>query len=591
MGIRRLAVTVLLAPLMGGLVAAPVAAQQDASPPATDPANGEIERPPEVPGEPVCTITDWRLQELSGMVALDDDTFVVINNGGQVWDAQPIFFLNRECQVIDQIRYPALPRDPEDLAYDRERNILWVGDIGDNTVAGRAAGDPRGTVAFWRVDLAGDRIPVIHRFAYPDGAHDAEALILDSDGTPIIVTKAPGTASLYRPAAPMVPDNLPEQAVPLERIGEFSPPDTGADHALGRLARIAITGGATAPDGTRVVLRTYTDAFEFDITDGDVVAAITEGTPRITPLPGEPQGESITYSPDGQFFYTVSETAEFAGVNPVILRYTPTEPAPEPPPEEEVAPPPPSRSLLDRLVDRLGLRGIINVIGAVGIIGLLLVAVGIFGIVRARRLAADDEDEDYDEEGYDDDEGYDEDFVPYPDGGQGGGATARARVAPPPNGSDPGAHHGGAPPGGAVPGAHPGGAAQGWEQAPQPGVYTSGTVYGGAGQPSAAPPPDPGVAPPRGGTVYGASAGYQEHPFDQDHPDGYPEQPGAGYPGHGHSPQGYAQPQGQPEAGGVYGGGYQYGPEYGQQYQQPNPDEVPDYYYDDPDYPYEFRDR
>jgi hypothetical protein len=365
--------------------------------------------------------------------------------------------------------------------------------------------------------------------------------------------------------------------VPLELVGEFSPPDTGAEHSFGRLARIAITGGDTAPDFTRVVLRTYTDAFEFKVADGDVVAAITEGTPTITPLPGEPQGEAITYTADGQFFLTVSETAEFEGVDPVILRYTPTEPAPAPVPEDEAAPPPPDRSLIDRVVDRLGLRGIINLIGAVGVLGLLLVAVGVFGIVRARRSPADDDYDDYDDEDEDDFDGHaDDGFDPYPDGGQGGGATARARVTPLPD----------APPLGQSGGPHPG-----WEKAPQPGVYTAGTVYGGGGQDGQLSP-ESGVAPPRGGTVYGAGAGYQEHPFDQDHPHGYPEQ-AEGYPGQqpGHYPQGYAQPQGHPEPGVYGGGGHHYGQTYGQQSQPYNQDEVPDYYYDDPDYPYEFRDR
>ena len=70
-----------------------------------------------------------------------------------------------------------------------------------------------------------------------------------------------------------------------------------------------ITGAASAPDGRRVVLRSYADAFEYDVPDGDVVRALTTGTPRITPLPDEPQGESITYSRDGRSLLTVSEAA------------------------------------------------------------------------------------------------------------------------------------------------------------------------------------------------------------------------------------------------------------------------------------------
>jgi hypothetical protein len=79
-----------------------------------------------------------------------------------------------------------------------------------------------------------------------------------------------------------------------------------------------ITGGAVAPDGRRVVLRTYTDAYEWDVPDGDIAAALAAGDPRHTPLPGEPQGEAIAYTPDGAAFVTASE-----GVRQPLRRWTP----------------------------------------------------------------------------------------------------------------------------------------------------------------------------------------------------------------------------------------------------------------------------
>jgi hypothetical protein len=544
-------VAVLVAPLIGAALVGPAAAQP--SPTPSGPAEAEVEVPPAVPGEIVCTIVDWRMQELSGLVALDDGGYIAINDGTQSWQRWPIFLLGPDCQPAGEIYYTGDGAfDPEDLAYDRSDGVLWVGDIGDNAAGGTGEGQPRPTVALWRVDLNGDRTPVIHRFAYPDGAHDAEALLLDGDGIPLIVTKEVGAAGIYRPVSDPVPNNPHEQAVPLERVGEFTPPDTGAEHAFGRLARLVITGGATSPDGTRVVLRTYTDAFEFDVPDGDVSAAITDGTPRITPLPDEPLGETITYSPDGETFLTVSESPQDVEYQPVILRYTPTEPAPEPTPEEEAAAPPPvSRSLLDRL----GPQGIINLVGVVGVIGLIMVGVGVYGIVRARRAAADEDlDDDAEDEDLDEDGRFEE---------QPGGATARARVAPP----DSTQPH--------------------WEQPAghQPGVYSAradGYRDPGYDQPEphydGTAPLDPAhPAPPRSGTVYSAGAGYQEHPFDQDYPHGYSNHQQPGYQEGGY-PQ---QPHDQPEAGGVYSGGnYQYRDE-----------DVPDYYSDDPDYPYEFRDR
>lgn len=260
---------------------------------------GQIEVPDPVPGEEQCAITDPRLVQISGLVAFEDG-YLVVNDSTFFEDRQPIFLLDQACQVVDQIGFPTLPRDPEDLELDWSTNTLWVADIGDNQAAGTAEGEPRATVALWQVELDGDRTPLIHRFSYEDGQpRDAEALVLDGDGTPIIITKTIGAAELFVPAEPLRPNNPPEDAVPLQRVGELRPPDTGSEHRLGALARQVITGGATAPDRSAVALRTYADAFELDVVDGDVIGAITEGQPRVTPLPEEPQGESIAYSADG----------------------------------------------------------------------------------------------------------------------------------------------------------------------------------------------------------------------------------------------------------------------------------------------------
>jgi hypothetical protein len=332
-------------------------------------------------GEEVCPIADPRLVEMSSLVAIDEG-YIVINDGTDAADREGIFFLDSGCQVVDQILYPTPPYDPEDAALDRENNVLWVGDIGDNAAEGTADGDPRVTVAFWRVDLAGDRVPVIYRFAYPNGEpRNAEALVLNGDGTPIIVSRGIGTAELFVPAQEPQPNNPPEAAVPLESVGELTVPESETEHPLGQPAGQVITGGANAPDGSRVVLRTYTDALEFDVSDGDVVAAITGGQPRVTPLPGEPLGEAISYTLDGERFITVSEVpADQQDFTPAILSYAPSQPAP------------PASEAQNQPADSgggggggLSLPDIVKLVAAVGVLGILLVAAGVFGIVRARR--------------------------------------------------------------------------------------------------------------------------------------------------------------------------------------------------------------
>jgi hypothetical protein len=262
-------------------------------------------------GAAVCTIGDTRLDEISGMVATVSG-YAVVDDSSDLDSHLKIFFLDGKCKVSRTVSYPTRPRDTEDMALAPDGTI-WVADIGDNDKS-------RQTVALWRL-AKGARSPVIYRLSYPDGQHDAEALVLAGDGTPVIVTKDPITARLYVPATPL----RAKTTVPMKRVGEFSLTATGTSNPFSIAGRLVVTGGANSPDGSRVVLRTYADAFEFDVTGGDVVKAITTGTPRITALPDEPQGESIAYSPGDASFLTVSETADQpAGTKPTILRYTPT---------------------------------------------------------------------------------------------------------------------------------------------------------------------------------------------------------------------------------------------------------------------------
>jgi hypothetical protein len=311
----------------------------------------------------VCTVTDPRLTEISGMVRTADG-FVVVDDGSDQSSHWRVFFLDNRCAVTRTVRYPSTPRDTEDLAQAPD-GTLWVADIGDNN-------RNRKTVGLWRL-AKGARSPVLYRLTYPDGAHDAEALVLAGDGTPVIVTKDPLSAGLYQPAA------APRAGatVPLRRVGGFDLPSTGTSNPFGFAGRVVVTGGATAPDGSRVVLRTYADAFEFPVTGGDVVRAITNGSPRVIPLPDEPQGESIAYDRDGRSLLTVSEQRTAAP--PVILRYAAPPPASPSPPAHPSSRPPPSAAAAAPV------RHTTALVGAAGLAGLAVVALVAVGITRIRR--------------------------------------------------------------------------------------------------------------------------------------------------------------------------------------------------------------
>lgn len=316
--------------------------------------------------QPVCRIGDERLTEISGLAATATG-YVVVNDGSDDPDHRRIFFLNKRCAVVRTVAYPSRPRDTEDLAAAADGTV-WVGDIGDN-------GESRSTIAYWKL-APGAKRPQLYRLSYPDGAHDAEALLLPpGGGPPLVVTKSIAGAAVYVPAGPLRAGGT----TPLRRAGGVRVPLTGTSNPFGLPGRLVITGGAVSPDGQRATLRTYADAFEFDAPAGDLVRAVTEGTPRTTPLPNEPQGESVAYTPDGSALLTVSE-----GGGP-ILSYplgnepaAPAKPSAKPSAAPSSAAPRPSAVAAPEAPSRSRIP-----IGAV--VAILIAAVVTLGVVIARR--------------------------------------------------------------------------------------------------------------------------------------------------------------------------------------------------------------
>ena len=240
----------------------------------------------------VCAVTDQRLQELSGL-ASDGDRWFAVNDSDD--GKLRIQVLGRDCAITRTITAPNNPFDVEDLALAPD-GTLWAADTGDN-------GKSRETVALHAVSPDGSAR--LHRLTYPDGKHDAEALLLDGSGIPHIVTKETiGSALVYRPAS-----GLSEGApTPLEQVARVS--ISGTETTGGPLQNSVVTrlvtGGAMSRDGRVAALRTYTDAYLFAVPDGDLAKAL-ESDPVRVPLADEPQGEAIAFDPDG----TLLSASEF----------------------------------------------------------------------------------------------------------------------------------------------------------------------------------------------------------------------------------------------------------------------------------------
>ncbi|WP_344132737.1 hypothetical protein [Luedemannella flava] len=395
-------VIVLAAGLALGPVTAAAAAAPTPDPSASSDTGGAdaliIGEP--VAGKKVCTISGTGLKAITGLVAIESG-FAAITDGFR--SNLGLAFLDEKCKVTDTFTNSAGRRSPQDLALGKDGKTIWVADFGD--------AKNRPSIAVWKVPANHTSAATIYRMTFPDDPHPAQALLLDGDDTPIVLTNDGGATELYKPTKKLVGNDT--TGVPMEKVGEFKPAKTDTENDMSVLAN-QVTGAARSPDGSKVVIRTYADAYEFDVADGDVVKAVTTGKPRITRLPNETSGESITYSADGALFYTTSKLEADASDSPKILSYKPhVPPAPEPSgdggggglqsPGAELS-----------WFDRLGPSDLTRIAAAVGAVGLALAIAGIVGIRRARRRRREEEEDEYDD--YDD--GYDEAPAPRRGGGE-----------------------------------------------------------------------------------------------------------------------------------------------------------------------------
>lgn len=161
-------------------------------------------------------------------------------------------------------------QDWEDIA-SGPNDTVWVGDIGDNAQSRRE-------IAVYRfrepTKLVSRDVPWTRfRLAYPDGAHDAEAMLVrPGSGRLFVVSKSTSGASFYR-----APRKLSATKVNrLTRIGR---------------APALVTAGDFARTGGKLVLRAYDLAY---------VYSRLGARPRVVRLPAQRQGESITFGPGGK---------------------------------------------------------------------------------------------------------------------------------------------------------------------------------------------------------------------------------------------------------------------------------------------------
>lgn len=241
------------------------------------------------------------LPELSGLVAsaVHPNVFYAHNDSG---NAFTLFAIDASGTVLGEWNLPgANPSDVEDITAGRctpggETRCLFLGDIGDNL-------ERREVLTIFRTQepatlerggsLALEALP----FRYEDGFHNAEALVLHpiSGELGVISKESAGLGALY------VLENLaPGQRGTARRLGPLQ---------LGKGADRLTTAADVHPSGARLLLRTYTQAYEARVAGAEDLAALIAEPLVGAPSSAQPQSEAIAYTADGRGYLIGTEGA------------------------------------------------------------------------------------------------------------------------------------------------------------------------------------------------------------------------------------------------------------------------------------------
>ena len=215
-------------------------------------------------GKVAFTIKDSRIAENSAMARdTTNKVYWTVNDSGALG---VVYGVDDKGKVKGTLRYNAFPVDAEAVAWNKDR--LYVGDIGDNTAK-------RKTVRVYYFDdpKPDDRSRTYKAwdFRYPDGAHDAETLLVSSSGRLYIATKEL-KGGLYQ--APAKPSR--DEVNKLKRVHDV--PAT-------------LTDGVMLPGGKQVALLTYGKVI--------VVAAKDYKEVASADVTGVEQAEALTLGLDG----------------------------------------------------------------------------------------------------------------------------------------------------------------------------------------------------------------------------------------------------------------------------------------------------
>ena len=253
-------------------------------------------------------IESSEIKESSGLAAskCQPDVFWTHNDSG---DDAFIFALNKKGEKLGTWKVTGAKADDwEDIAEIKTPNgdcALYIGDIGNNTRS-------RSEFTIYRVreplvsdenksssrknPAATEQAEAI-RFVYPDMRHDAETLMVHPETGDIYILskRLSGASAVYKLKSGFDSGKTNK----LEKLADFSVP---------AVPNGFLTGGDISPDGKRVIICDYFNAYELVLPEkAKNFDEIWKEKPLTVELGPREQGEAVCYSPDGKSIFANSE--------------------------------------------------------------------------------------------------------------------------------------------------------------------------------------------------------------------------------------------------------------------------------------------
>ncbi|KAA6440714.1 PE-PGRS family protein [Dyadobacter flavalbus] len=271
--------------------------------PDPDPETGSSESFESTPQQ--YAITPGRIDEASGLAPgknLDGFLWTLQDSGAP----NSLYLISSDGKEIREYPVPGTANhDWEDMAIGPGpkdgTHYLYIGDIGNNNKPVTL------TNTIYRVPEIGGTNDSFSQnsvekitFSYPDGARDAETLLLDAVTKDLfILSKEIGSTGIYRLPFPQ------------------STSETMIAEKVGTVPSVSLaTGGSISADGTEILIRTYLSVHYWKRKqDKTIGQTLSESALKQLSVAPEPQGEAICFDRESAGFYTLSEKSNSPGVS------------------------------------------------------------------------------------------------------------------------------------------------------------------------------------------------------------------------------------------------------------------------------------